>query len=240
MTSFRARARTTRVAALAAASLLAVAGFLLAAPRQLIEQLDRRSPAVFSVRTERPVLALTLDDGPSEHTPEILDLLADHGVQATFFLIGERVAERPDLVRRIVAAGHELGNHTMEDRPSVLLDDEAFGRSLARTDALLSRHGDPRWFRPGAGWYDDDIVARARAEGYRIALASMLPLDAWLPFPPVVSEYVEFQARPGAVLVLHDGPETGARTIEVLRRVLPGLAERYRVTTLTGLVGPEE
>ncbi|HUP19156.1 MAG TPA: polysaccharide deacetylase family protein, partial [Gemmatimonadota bacterium] len=150
----------------------------------------------------------------------------------------ERVAERPAAVRRIVEAGGEVANHTMEERATILMDDAEFERSLERADALIEPFGDPVWFRPGHGWFDRRMVAEAAAEGYGTALASMLPLDGWLPVPALVAPYVLHSARPGAVLILHDDERRGDETAEVLRRVLPELARRgYRVTTLSELAG---
>ncbi|MDX1622678.1 MAG: polysaccharide deacetylase family protein [Gemmatimonadota bacterium] len=233
---------TTRPALIALAAVLSIGGLVLAAPRFLVEELDRRAGEVlFSLDATRPVLALTIDDGPSRHTGEILDLLDAHGVEATFFLIGERVRARPDVVRRIVAEGHEIANHAMEDRTSVLLGEEEFERRLLDADRILSRFDEPEWFRPGGGWFDGGMVRRARRAGYRVALGSMLPIDAWLPVAPVVAEYVEYHARPGAILILHDGPDRGAKTVEVLRELLPALERKgLDATTLSGVVGATE
>lgn len=223
--------------ALAVAAVVSVVGLILVAPRYLVEELDERTDVLFRVDVDRPILALTIDDGPSVHTGEVLDVLAAHGVRATFFLIGERVLQYPGVVERISAEGHELGHHMMQDRTSVLLDEKAFEREFRETHRILSRFGDPEWFRPGGGWYDGSMVERARSAGYRVALASMLPLDAHLPFPGVIGEYVEYHARPGAILVLHDGPGSGESTAEVLRELLPELdRDGLKATTVGDLV----
>lgn len=215
----------------------AAATLVLAAPAAVVEALERWEPGVlWSVETDRPVVALTIDDGPSERTVEILDVLAEHDARATFFLIGERVESNAAMVERIVGAGHEIGNHTMVEAPSIRMSGPGFRRSLERTDALLDRWGDARWFRPGSGWFDGEMLETAREEGYRTALASMLPLDGWVGWPPLIAAYVVASARPGAILVLHDGPDHAETTIEVLRRVLPELRRRgYEVTTVSGL-----
>ena len=135
--------------------LVAAGGFVLAAPPLLVDRVERASPDVlFSGPADRKVVALTIDDGPAERTGAILDALAENGARATFFLIGSRVEKRPDVVRRIVDAGHEIGNHTMEETASIRLAPEELERQLRETDALLSGYADPRWFRPGSGWYD--------------------------------------------------------------------------------------
>lgn len=214
--------------------LIAAGGFVLAAPPLLVDGLERASPdVIFSVSLDRKVVALTIDDGPSDQTDEILDALEESGARATFFLIGSRMERRPDVVRWIVDAGHEVGNHTMEETPSILLDRAEFARQLRETDSLLSRYADPHWFRPGSGWYDEAMLAEAHDAGYRIVLASMWPVDAYVPWTPFVAEYVRQHARPGAILVLHDGKGRGERTAAILRRILPELRRQgYEITTV--------
>ena len=218
--------------------LVAAGGFVLAAPPLLVDRVERASPDVlFSGPADRKVVALTIDDGPAERTGAILDALAENGARATFFLIGSRVEKRPDVVRRIVDAGHEIGNHTMEETASIRLAPEELERQLRETDALLSGYADPRWFRPGSGWYDAEMIDQARAAGYEVVLASMWPVDAWLPWAPFVAWYTGLHAPPGAILVLHDGPGRGERTADILRRVLPELRRRgYEVTTIGDLL----
>ena len=82
-------------------------------------------------------LALTFDDGPSAWTPLVLDLLRENDARASFFLIGERVRERPDDVRRIVAEGHEVGSHTLtHPRLTEIPDDEVRSEILGGVEAL--------------------------------------------------------------------------------------------------------
>lgn len=222
-------------AGLAGAALLA-AGASTAwwASPTLARALDGLSSRVlFRVETGDSLVALTLDDGPTSATPPMLDLLARHDARATFFLLARRAGEREGTVRRIVEEGHELGNHLVRDRPTWTLSRGEVERALDRADSVLSRHGDARWVRPGGGWVDDDLLAAARERGLRVALGSVYPFDAWLSRPGVLAGFVLRKARPGSVIVLHDGPGRGRVTVEVLRRVLPGLRARgYRVVTL--------
>jgi peptidoglycan/xylan/chitin deacetylase (PgdA/CDA1 family) len=218
--------------------LIAAGSFVLAAPPVLVDSLERASPEViFSASLDRKVVALTIDDGPSDQTEEILSALEASDARATFFLIGTRMERRPDVVRRIVDAGHEVGNHTMEETPSILLGRAEFAQQLRETDLLLSRYSDPHWFRPGSGWYNEAMLAEARDAGYRIVLASMWPVDAYVPWTPFVAEYVRRHARPGAILVLHEGKGRGKRTAAILRRILPELQqEGYEITTVGELL----
>lgn len=211
---------------------------LVSLPTLAVEWMKRDSPeVVYSVETAEPAVALTIDDGPSEATTEILDVLDEHGAHATFFLIGERVERRPDLARHIVAEGHEIGHHMMEDRSSKDLPEEAFEEEFEAMDRILDELGGGRLFRPGSGWHDDRMVREAEERGYRTALGSVYPFDAHVPWAGLASWYVLQTTTPGSVLVLHDGPERGRRTAEVLRSVLPELSRRgYRVVSLSSLL----
>ena len=88
---------------------------------------------------QREALALTFNDGPhQEFTPYILDLLAAHGATATFFLIGKNAAAHPDLVKRIHAAGHGIGNHTFDHASFRLRDERYWNRQIERTQQILA------------------------------------------------------------------------------------------------------
>lgn len=199
---------------------------------------SRSHDVVFRVATGEPALALTIDDGPHPTTtPEILDVLARHEARATFFLIGSRAERHPGIVREIVAHGHEVANHMWEDVPSRGLDSATFDRRLRRTHRVLSEVATPAWLRPGGGRYSDRIVRRAAAHGYRLALGTVYPFDPVVRWPGFVARFVVAWARPGAIIILHDGEGRGERTAETLRRALPELRRRgYRVTTLSALV----
>ena len=211
---------------------------LWTAPRWLVPRIAARSRrCLYAVRTTERVVALTLDDGPDPaHTPEILALLRAHGASATFFLIAERVAGHEALVADVVAAGHELGNHLTRDEPSARLSAAAFEAAAREAGAVLARFAPVRWLRPGSGWYDATMLDTIERLGYRCALGSVYPYDPHVPSPRLAAAYVLANARPGAVVVLHEGGARGQRTLETLRRVLPALRARgYRVVTLSEL-----
>ncbi len=207
-------------------------------PTVVVEWARRSSPEVlFHVDTSEPVVALTIDDAPSPATPEILKVLEEEHVHATFFLIGENVERHPELARRLVAEGHELGNHMMQDIPSAGLPPDTFDARFREMDAILDGLGGSHVFRPASGWYDDHMVAEAARLGYTTVLGSVYPFDAQLPFPGLASWYVRQYAAPGAVLILHDGPARGLRTAQALRTILPELKARgYRVVPVSRLL----
>jgi peptidoglycan/xylan/chitin deacetylase (PgdA/CDA1 family) len=200
---------------------------VVAGPTVVMEWKRSESPEVlFYVGTREPVVALTIDDGPSEATPEILEILAEYDARATFFVIGEHVRERPELTRRLLDEGHELGHHMMLDEPSIDLPPETFRARFREMDEILDDFGGSTVFRPASGWYDDRMVDDAAELGYRTVLGSVYPFDAQVPFPKVSTWYMRQLVGPGSVLILHDGPRRGPRTAEVLRSLLPELRAR--------------
>ncbi|HET8625238.1 MAG TPA: polysaccharide deacetylase family protein [Gemmatimonadales bacterium] len=215
------------------------AGVLLGGPPVwLIDWLAARYPGcLYRVPEQRRVVALTLDDGPdSITTPLILDELRRHNARATFFLIADRVESQEALVRRVVAEGHEIGNHFTQDRPSIRLSAAEFTDDLEQADRVLASYGTVRWARPGSGWYSQGMIAALAAKGYRCALGSVYPYDTTIPSVEFATWHIRRNVRPGAVLVLHDGGEKGQRTVRVLQKVLPWLVQQgYGVVSLSAL-----
>ena len=221
------------------ALLVAAAAVVWTAPGWLVDRLARWYPGcLYRVPTEAKLVALTIDDGPDPRTtPVILAELRRQGAKATFFLITERVESQHGLVRRLAAEGHELGNHFTRDRPSIRLSLRAFESDLLQAHQALTVFGPVKWARPGSGWYTRAMVEVMRRHGYGCALGSVYPLDAAIPSAFLSARYVLRHARPGAVVVLHDGGARGERTVKALRRILPELRRRgYRVVSLGALV----
>lgn len=217
---------------------LAIGALLHRPPGWLYDWLAARFPGcLYRVPLQAPVVALTLDDGPDPvSTPQILSELRRFEARATFFLIAERVRGRDEVVRQLVADGHEIGNHLTRDRASIRLDDEQFSRDLAQAHDVLAPFAPVRWARPGSGWYSQAMIAAMAGQGYRCALGSVYPYDAAIPFAGFSIQHILGNVRPGAILVLHDGGARGRRTVRVLRSILPELRRRgFRVVALSEL-----
>jgi len=220
----------------------AVGSAVTVLPTLVMEWQREASPEVlFYVGTAQPVVALTIDDGPSAATPEILEVLAENDAHATFFVIGDRVREYPDLTRRLVAEGHELGHHMMVDEPSIDLPVETFRTRFEEMDEILADFGGSDVFRPASGWYNDRMVDDAARLGYRTVLGSVYAFDAQVPSAKWARWYMRQLVGPGSILILHDGPERGARTADVLRALLPELRARgFRVVPVSSLTKLED
>ncbi|NOX60356.1 MAG: polysaccharide deacetylase family protein [Chloroflexi bacterium] len=221
----------------------AVAGIMLYQPRLARRWLAKTAPnALFYVDTSQHIAAMTIDDGPHPVvTPRILDVLAQHQAKATFFLLGSRIPGNEAIVERIVAEGHELGNHTMFDVPSIGLSEAQFEAELLQAHEILSQFSQVHWFRPGSGWFNRRMLEQASGLGYRCVIGSIYPYDAHLPFTPILSAYVLVNIFPGAIIALHDGEWRRRKTVTILQQILPRLQRRgYRVVTLSELVAAEE
>ena len=210
-----------------------------AALQRLADRLWAERAPLVCVATDRPVLALTIDDGPHPATtPALLDVLSRHQARATFFLIGERAARHPDLVRDIAAGGHQLGNHLWQDRPTVRLPRRETGRQLRQVDALLRRHGDVSVFRPGSGWFTPRMLRQGDGMGYRCVLGSpwLLATEPHAD-PEAQGRRLAARAHPGAVAVLHEGTHARTSVAVVADALLTALADRgSRVGTVGELL----
>jgi peptidoglycan/xylan/chitin deacetylase (PgdA/CDA1 family) len=207
---------------------------------RLLEQ-TTSDDVLFHVSTRDRRIALTIDDGPHpELTSQILDLLAEYGVPATFFVIGGRIPGNERLLERMTAEGHEIGNHLMSDEASISLTPDEFDRQLAAAHELIAPYGEARWFRPGSGWYNGEMLARIRPYNYRAVVGSVYPYDAQFSSVEFAANYILGNAQPGSIIVLHDGREDRAATVEILRRIVPALQKRgYQFETLTEIAGDD-
>jgi peptidoglycan/xylan/chitin deacetylase (PgdA/CDA1 family) len=181
-----------------------------------------------------PGVALTFDDGPDpETTPRILDLLAEHRQQATFFLIGEHVAKHGALVRRMVAEGHALGLHSFSHSrlvnvwPPWLVQRDLEDCAGAISEA--SGQPPPRLYRPVVGLKNPVIGFVAGRLRLRAVTWSCRALDTGAADPGTVLARLRRGLRPRAILVMHDGyeprrPSDRALAVDVLRRLLPELS----------------
>src|SRR5205807_7171098 len=140
-----------------------------------------------SVHVDGPYIAMTFDDGPSATlTPKLLDLLAAHHIKATFFVIGENVAEHPEIVARAAREGHEIGNHSWSHPNFGKMSDESIRRQLQQTDdAIKSATGRrPTLMRPPYGSTTTRQNRWIHAEsGYNATLWEVDPNDWRRPAP---------------------------------------------------------
>ncbi|MBI2217910.1 MAG: polysaccharide deacetylase family protein [Candidatus Rokubacteria bacterium] len=191
-----------------------------------------------------PRIALTFDDGPDPvWTPRVLDLLAARDVRASFFVVGERAARAPDVVRSIARAGHDVGSHGWSHKSLWLAGPRATAVEIGRTHAFLSDllGREPRHFRPPWGMVNLAMFPLLRRLGLSCVLWSIQP-EGLRPVGPLEqSRYVVGHAHAGAIVDLHDAEGT-PRAPERLSAALPQMTDGLRdagweLTTLGELLG---
>ena len=171
-----------------------------------------------------PPVYLTFDDGPDpSKTPRVLDILARHNARATFFVQGRSAESHPEIIDRIVAEGHTVGNHSWGHERLDSLSRQEFDESVGGTQTLLGEQGVP-CLRPPWGAVNADNRSWAQALGLEVILWTTAPLlqsrqsfgvDNW-------SDAIVLEAIPGAVMLLHD---TATRDVEALDSALERLSE---------------
>ncbi len=200
-----------------------------------------KEPAISfnSVHVDGPYIAMTFDDGPSAAlTPKLLDLLAAHHIKATFFVLGELVAEYPEIVARAAREGHEIASHSWSHPNLAKMSQESVRSQLQRTDdAIKSAIGkSPTLLRPPYGsiterekrWIHDEF-------GYDIILWDVDPLDWKRPGPAVVRNRILKETRPGSIVLSHD---IHPGTVEAMPSTFDELeAKGFKFVTVSELLG---
>ncbi|BFU46576.1 transglycosylase domain-containing protein [Krasilnikovia sp. MM14-A1004] len=182
------------------------------------------APVVHTAHTGKR-LALTFDDGPSPDTPRILDRLAKYHIRAVFCVVGENVAQYPGIVRRIVAEGHLLCNHSTHHDALGKLPPDKVAEDIAATDAALAAAvpGETvTYFRAPFG--DWGVSAKVGAQLGHTPLGWLVDPDDWkLPGADVIASRIEQQLTERAVVLVHDGGGDRAQTVEALTGLIPKL-----------------
>jgi peptidoglycan/xylan/chitin deacetylase (PgdA/CDA1 family) len=192
-----------------------------------------------SVHVDGPYIAMTFDDGPSATlTPKLLDILAAHHIKATFFVLGEMVAEHPEILARAAREGHEIASHSWSHPNLAKMSQEGVRSQLQRTDDEIKTAAGkrPTLFRPPYGsiterqkrWIHDEF-------GYDIILWDVDPLDWRRPGPAVVRNRILKETRPGSIVLSHD---IHPGTIEAMPSTFDELeAKGFKFVTVSELLG---
>jgi peptidoglycan-N-acetylglucosamine deacetylase len=195
-----------------------------------------------SVHVNGPYLAITFDDGPQpQNTPRLLGILRERNIKATFFVVGSLAKEYPNIIRAILADGHEIGNHTLTHPLNMTrLSDEKIRHEVGSTSqALMDIAGyRPHLFRPPGGATNARIKQWLYDEyGLNNILWSVDPNDWKRPGVSVVTQRLVSGAHPGAILLCHD---LHAPTVDAMPGTLDALlAKGYRFVTVSQLINME-
>ncbi len=212
---------------------------LLALPLKAFAS-ESNCPVFTAGKTEEHLIALTFDDGPhAEKTPEILDILKEHEISATFFIVGENADINEDIVERIINEGHEIGNHTfgheyLGGKPRRVME-----REIDLCDDVIFNHSEYNTilFRPPGGIYDATLTSVCAERGYSVVLWSIDTRD-WTGAPAyLIENEVMKYADDGAIVLMHDYVCGESHTAEALRSFIPKLKKLgYRFVTVSELI----
>ena len=206
----------------------------------VVSEADSDEIVYHSRHNDRMEIALSFDDGPHPRlTPIILDILAEYGIKATFFMVGENVEYYPDAARAVVEAGHEIGNHTFSHRRfGKMTEHEMLDEISSCEEAISSVTENPvRFIRPPEGQMNSVMRRVVGTLDYRIILWDVDTRD-WAHTPPAeITRHILDTVQAGDIILMHDFIGHDSPTPEALRMVLPELIARgYRFVTVGELV----
>ncbi len=202
---------------------------------------DTGSPVYTAGDTDAHLIALTFDDGPDAvKTAEILDVLKENGICATFFIVGENAAQNEDVIERMINEGHEIGNHTFAHKYLSGTMRTVMEREIDLCDDVIFNHSEYNSvvFRPPGGLYDATLRAVCADRGYSVVLWSIDTRDwAGNSAADIESEILKY-VEDGSIILMHDNIYGEAHTAEALRNVVPKLKKLgYSFVTVSELIG---
>jgi peptidoglycan/xylan/chitin deacetylase (PgdA/CDA1 family) len=234
---------------LAATAVVSAAAVVSCWPQAVVRLLRRAFPnVIWEMRSPEWAIAITFDDGPDPvFTPKVLEILREHGIQATFFLVGERVRRFPELLQRIREEGHEVGNHSDSWQRSIQLSDDAFERDLLRAGQSLglesmglesmAQGSGPKLFRPAGGFIRGSQLRLLRKHRYCAVLGSAFAFDPYRPPRKYIEWAIGRGLKRGAIIVLHDSGGDRSKTVGALPAILHRAhAAGYRFVKLSDYV----
>jgi peptidoglycan-N-acetylglucosamine deacetylase len=192
----------------------------------------------FSVNVDGPYIAMTFDDGPSpETTPRLLEILKQRNIKATFFMIGQNAQSNPAIVQRILAEGHEIGNHSWTHPQLSKLSDDRVTEEITKTQTAIKNACGytPVLLRPPYG----AITARQKEWiekqfGLSVIIWSVDPFDWKRPGASVIEQRILAGARPGAIVLSHD---IHKQTVDAMPATLDALAAKgFKFVTVSQLI----
>ncbi|MBC8103124.1 MAG: polysaccharide deacetylase family protein, partial [Cytophagales bacterium] len=197
---------------------------------------------IWQARTSEKLVALTFDDGPNPlpyRTPALLDALKAADAAATFFVVGYRAEQCPDLLQRMVREGHEIANHSYSHPNLTYLTDFEIQRELCRTSVTVrdATGRRPRFYRPPGGNFNTKVVEAAEALGMSGAYWSVDGVKTELKpgaTPAELTRFVADRVHPGTIILLHNAPTVTVAAVPSLVKALR--AKGYTLVTMTELV----
>lgn len=194
----------------------------------------------FSCENTAGRIALTFDDGPHyKYTAEILDILDEYGIKATFFVVGQLAERYPELIKRELSEGHEVASHTWSHPNIVTMPEDNIIKELSETEECLYRLAGwrPRLFRPPEGKYGDAVRKAAGRFDYDVVLWTVDTRDWAHTAAKDIAKTVLDNTSSGSIILCHDFIGTNSHTPEALRIFIPELIKNgYEFVTVSELI----
>lgn len=205
------------------------------------KELEPTGNVIWEVPNDEKVIAITFDDGPNPiYTPQILQLLRQYKAEATFFMIGFRIQQNPQLVKQVIEEGHEIGNHTMNHLYANSASNEKIKKDILEEKKYIQKWVEkPLLFRPPGGYINETVFTTAKEAGYQIILWSWHqdPRDWENPGVESIVKHVVTNVKSGDIVLLHDGGKDRSQTVAALAKILPTLQkEGYRFVKVSELL----
>ena len=178
--------------------------------------------------SEKKRVALTFDDGPHpRYTPQILDILAEFSVEATFFTVGANVEAYPKIIERILSEGHEIGNHTYHHYHTANVTSKVLTEDILACSRVLKLHTgeDVHLFRPPEGVFNEEIKQLCEERNYTIVMWSVDTRDWAHPQVGEICKNIKENVKDGSIILMHDFIGKNSPTPAALRRIIPMLQE---------------
>ena len=202
---------------------------------------------IFRVRIKENLVALTFDDGPHpEFTKKLLDLFKERGIKATFFVTGEKIEKYRDIVKRMIAEGHELGNHSYSHKNLIFKKKNMIIEEIERTDKLLRELGvrSDIHFRPPFGRLSFTAFTVLTSLNKKVIMWNVPTKDYKESDPKVILKKIYKRIKPGSIIVLHDSgvERTGKKidrqaTIIAVKQLIEELPKKgYEFRTVSELI----
>ncbi|PZR15586.1 MAG: polysaccharide deacetylase family protein [Flavobacterium psychrophilum] len=190
-----------------------------------------------SAKTADRKVAITFDDGPTPYTEEVLRLLRQYNIKATFFCIGRQIEKHPDIFQQVINEGHTVGNHTYTHWSRIsLLSEEKFEEEVVLTDKAIEKYGEKKalFFRPPYGVTNPNIAKALKATGHKVIGWNIRSLDGRLKNEQLIFNRIKTRLAPGSIILLHD---TSQKSVNVLEQLLILLQQqKYDAVTVDELL----
>jgi polysaccharide deacetylase family sporulation protein PdaB len=188
------------------------------------------------------MIALTFDDGPDKkNTEEILDILKEYNIKATFFVIGKNCEENPEILKRIASEGHEIGNHTYSHPHLSKMQKSKVENEIRRTEEIVNEITGHKTclFRPPEGVYSPIVAQACDTLGYKAILWSVDTTDWRSPKADKIVREVVDKTSSGSIILCHDYIAGESNTPAALRTFIPQLIQQgYNFVTVSELISP--